>query len=433
MGSGCRVRRKGYEAGCEVFTLLLSASCNDTLGNMRVLMFGWEYPPYAAGGLATATIALANGLVRLGHDVTLVVPFPATGDRGGVRVVSASDVSPGLRMVRVASPLTPYTVPATMAPWARRGAPTAYRHTLFQDVDDYALAAREIARAYAHDVIHTHDWMTYAAGLAAREESGAPLVAHIHATERDRSGAWRNEEIVGRESRGLREADHVIANSHVTKRQVVADYGVAEDRVDVVHWGIEAPAIGDARLPSPFGAGVPIVAFVGRVVMQKGPDYFIEAAARVAALHPSVCFVVAGTGDMLPALFDRCITLGIAHRVFFTGGLSREDTERLYRMAAVVVMPSVSEPFGLVALESLRAGTPVIVSRTSGVTEAIANLITVDFWDVNDLADKMLAVVTDAVLALELRSRAREELKDVRLGPDEPARLVAGVYESAIR
>ena len=406
---------------------------------MRILMFGWEYPPYAAGGLATATIALANGLVRFGHQVTLVVPFPATEGTGVVHVVhlvhlvSASDVSPNLRVLRVSSPLSPYASPApSMAPWARRTGPTAYRHTLFEDVADYAVAARRIAAEHPHDVIHVHDWMTYEAGCEARSVSGAPLVAHIHATERDRSGDWRNPDILARERDGLRASDRVIANSHVTKRQVVDDYGVPADLVDVVHWGIDPPAAGDRRHPSPFGKDVPIVTFVGRVVMQKGPDYFIEAAAQVAALHPTVCFVVAGTGDMLPQVLDRCIALGIAHRVYFTGGLSREDAERLYRISTVVVMPSVAEPFGLVALESLRAGTPVIVSRTSGVAEAVANLVTVDFWDVNDIADKMLAVVTDAALALELRSRTREELRDVRLGPDEPARLVAESYESAL-
>ena len=397
-------------------------------------MFGWEYPPYAAGGLATATLALANGLVRLGHEVTLVVPFPAaTDDRAGVRVVSASDTTPNLRMVRVASPLTPYAAPAVVAPWARRSTqPTAYRDTLFQDADDYANAARDIAASYPHDVIHTHDWMAHAAGHEARAVSGKPLVAHIHATEFDRSGDWPNAEIMRREGQGLRDAERVIANSYVTKRQVVERYGVPDDLVDVVHWGIEPAGHGVVRGSSPFGEGVPVVVFVGRVVMQKGPDYFVEAAAKVAALHANVCFVVAGTGDMLPAIFDRCIDLGIAHRVYFTGGLSREDAERLYRIATVVVMPSVAEPFGLVALESLRAGTPVIVSRTSGVAEAVANLVTVDFWDVNDIADKILAVITDSSLARELRKRAREELEDMHLGPDEPARLTAEAFEIAI-
>lgn len=401
---------------------------------MRVLMFGWEYPPYAAGGLATATLALANGLVRLGHEITLVVPFPAaTGDRGGVRVVSASDITPNLRMVRVASPLTPYAAPAAVAPWDRRSTgPTAYRHTLFEDVDDYAEAARAIAAEYPHDVIHTHDWMTYAAGHEARAVSGKPFVAHMHATEFDRSGDWPNEEIMRREGRGLRGADRVIANSYITKRQVVERYGVSDDLVDVVHWGIDYADDTDVRGPSPFGAGVPVVVFVGRVVLQKGPDYFVEAAAKVAALHPDACFVVAGTGDMLPAIFDRCIALGIAHRVYFTGGLSREDAERVYRIATVVVMPSVREPFGLVALESLRAGTPVIVSRTSGVAEAVANLVTVDFWDVNDIADKILAVISDAALAREVRERTREELDDLRLGPDEAARLTLESFGAAI-
>jgi glycogen(starch) synthase len=400
---------------------------------MRVLMFGWEYPPYAAGGLATATISLADGLVRIGHAVTLVVPFPTTAGSGVVRVVSASDVSPNLRVLRVPSRLSPYASrSAPTAPWARRTGPTAYRDTLFEDVEDYAIAARRIAAEHPHDVIHVHDWMTYPAGRAARAVSGKPLVAHIHAVEHDRSGDWANPEIFNRERDGLRAADRVIANSYVTKRQVVERYGVADELVDVVHWGIERPDPTDVRFPSPFGEGVPIVAFVGRLAMQKGPDYFIEAAAKVAALHRTVCFVVGGTGDMIERLFNRCIDLGIAHRVYFTGGLSRADTERLYRIASVVVMPSVSEPFGLVALESLRAGTPVIISRNSGAAEAIANLLTVDFWDVNDIADKMLAVVSDPALARELRERAHEELHDLRRGIDEPARLTSETYDAVV-
>jgi glycogen(starch) synthase len=400
---------------------------------MRVLMFGWEYPPYAAGGLATATISLANGLVRQGHAVTLVVPFPAVAESGGVRVVSASDQSPNLRVLRVSSPLSPYASGGQpMAPWARRTGPTAYRHTLFEDVADYAAVAGQIAAANPHDVIHVHDWMTYAAGMRARIASGKPLVAHIHATERDRSGDWTNRDILERERDGLRAADRVIANSYVTKRQVVEHYGVPDASVDVVHWGIEPPDERDVRLASPFGADVPIVAFVGRLAMQKGPDYFIEAAAKVAALHPTVCFVVGGTGDMLHRLFDRCIELGISHRVYFTGGLSRADAERLYRIADVIVMPSVSEPFGLVALESIRAGTPVIISRNSGVAEAVANMVTVDFWDVNDIADKMFAVVTDPALARELRDRGLEELRDLRLGTDEPARLTSESYAAVV-
>lgn len=401
---------------------------------MRILMFGWEYPPYAAGGLATATIALADGLVRLGQHITLIVPFPAeTGERGSLRVVSAADISPNLRMIRVASPLSPYAPALSdMAPWARRAArPTAYRHTLFEDVDDYAQAARQLASTYPHDLIHVHDWMTYQAGIEARAASGKPLVAHIHATEVDRSGEWPNAEISRREGRGLREADRVIANSYITKRHVMQQYGVPDESVDVVHWGIERQE-SRARTESPFGKGIPVVVFVGRVVMQKGPDYFVEAVSRVAARHPTACFVVAGTGDMLPAMLDRCIALGIAHRVFFTGGLTRDEAERLYRIATVVVMPSVREPFGLVALESLRAGTPVIVSKSSGVAEAVANFVTVDFWDVNDIADKILAVVSDPALARELRDRAREELDDLRLGPDEPARLTLESFSAAL-
>ena len=402
---------------------------------MRVLMFGWEYPPYAAGGLATATLALAGGLARLGHAVTLVVPFPARdAGSGGVRVLSAADVEPCLRMVRVASNLSPYATGTTVFARARRnGASTLspYRDTLYSDVDEYAKVAAGIAAKEPHDVIAAHDWMAYPAGGAARYVSGKPFVAHIHATEFDRSGEWQNPEVRSRELHGLRAADRIIANSHATKRNVVREYGVAPHLIDVVHWGIEPREGGGRRGVSPFGAGVPVVLFLGRLVMQKGPDYFIDAAAKVAALRDDVVFVIAGTGDMLHEMFDRAIRHGIADRVFFTGGISRDEADRLYGLATVCVMPSVSEPFGLVALESLRAGTPVIVSRRSGVAESVANLVTVDFWDVNDIADKMLAIVSDKTLETELRERTHEELMDPRLGPDEPARLTAESYQIA--
>ena len=403
---------------------------------MRVLMFGWEYPPYAAGGLATATLALAGGLARLGHEVTLVVPFPTDADGAveGVHVINADAVAPNLTRVRLASPLEPYASPRpAAAPWSGRSAErTAYRPTLFDDVASFAAAAAEIASLYPHDVIATHDWMAYGAGQAAHAVSGKPFVAHVHATEFDRSGAWPNADIAEREASGLLAASRIIANSHATKRRIVEQYGAADHLVDVVHWGIDAPAENDTRAISPFGSRVPVVLFVGRVVFQKGPDYFVEAAARVAAIRDDVCFVIAGTGDMLPAMLERCADRGIAHRVFFTGGISRKDAERLYRMATVCVMPSVSEPFGIVALESLRAGTPVIVSKTSGVAEAVANLLTVDFWDIDDIADKILAVVGDAALRNELGERTAEELTDQRLGPDEPARLTLASYGRAI-
>jgi glycogen(starch) synthase len=405
---------------------------------MRVLMFGWEYPPYAAGGLATATLALASGLARLGHELTLVVPFPAKdAGAGGVRVLSAADVEPCLRKITVASPLSPYATATGTSVFARarrNGAATLspYRDTLYSDVDEYAKVAAGIASKTPHDVIAAHDWMAFPAARAARYVSGKPFVAHIHATEFDRSGDWQNPEIHGRERDGLRAADRIIANSHATKRNVVREYGVEPQLIDVVHWGIEPREGGGRRGVSPFGEGVPVVLFLGRVVMQKGPDYFIDAAAKVAALRKDVVFVIAGSGDMLPEMFDRAIRYGIADRVFFTGGISRDDADRLYGLATVCVMPSVSEPFGLVALESLRAGTPVIVSRRSGVAESVANLVTVDFWDVNDIADKMLAVVNDKVLEAELRERTREELADPKLGPDEPARLTAESYQMSI-
>lgn len=400
-------------------------------------MFGWEYPPYAAGGLATATIALANGLTREGADLTLVVPFPADPDAVDAPVVSAGSTPrrTTYEIHRIPSPLQGYATGTTVfaaAGRSRTETPTPYRSSLLHDVAEYAEHAAEIARATPHDVIDAHDWMSFPAAAAAQAVSGKPIVAHIHATEFDRSGDWHDPAIRTHEQAGLLNAQRVIANSNVTKKQIVERYGVPAELVDVIHWGIDRP-LRPHREPSLFGRQSPIVLFVGRLVRQKGPDYFVEAAAQVAALHPAACFVVAGAGDMLPPLIERAIDLGIASRVFFTGGLPREDLLRLYRMATVCVMPSVSEPFGLVALESLREGTPVIISRTAGAAESIANVIRVDFWDVADIADKILAVLNDQALQTELQERAAEELSDLARSTERTARLTLEAYRRAIR
>jgi glycosyltransferase involved in cell wall biosynthesis len=227
-------------------------------------------------------------------------------------------------------------------------------------------------------------------------------------------------------------ATRVISNSETLKRQVVTRFGVPAGRVDVVHWGIdEAPP---PPPPTPvFPEGTPVVLFLGRMTWQKGPDWFLEMAGRVAAMVPEARFVMAGSGDMLPQLIRRSAELGIAHRVHFTGGLGGPDVERVLRMASVCVMPSVNEPFGLVALESLRAGTPCLMPRTAGVSEVVRHALKTDFWDVEDMTDKVVAILRHPVLRGTLSRNGREELTLPRFGLDEPARRTLDVYLRAVR
>lgn len=408
---------------------------------MRVLMFGWEFPPYQAGGLATATLGLVKGLLRRGVDVTLVVPFPAARSPvPRLRLVSSRDRMTRLRRIVIDSPLLPYAGPEAVTLEERVGDPGArgaflpYGWNLFEEVERFTAAAAEIAREEPHDVIDCHDWITYEAGLRARAVSARPLVAHLHATEHDRSFEGANPEIQRREREGLAAADRVICNSRWMRRQVVRGYGIDEARVDVIPWGIdERPALDESTPPSPFPEDEPVVLFIGRVTRQKGPDYFIEVAGRVARHVPEARFVIAGTGDMLPRIIERGVELGLADRLHVAGGLTGPDVERAFRMAAVCVMPSVSEPFGLVVLESLRAGTPCVIPRESGAAEVVRNAFRADFWDIDRMTDQVVGILRHPILRQELSERGRMEIAGPQFGLDEPARLTAETYAQAIR
>jgi glycosyltransferase involved in cell wall biosynthesis len=413
---------------------------------MRVLMFGWEFPPYQAGGLATATVGLVKGLLRLGIDVTLVVPFPVEDSPlPGLRLVGPEDHRSRLAVHRVPSALFPYAGPAqyveALAATKRRGGGHPYGASLFDEVERFAVEAAAIAAREPHDLIDAHDWLTFAAGISARAVSGRPLVAHIHATEYDRAGEGGNAHILAREGAGLRAADRVISNSQVLKRACTERFGVAADKVDVIHWGVDgAPVASHMPRWSPFreaGSGprgrAPVVLFLGRVTWQKGPDYFIEVAGRVVRHVPAARFVVAGTGDMLPALIHRAAELGIADRVHFAGALQGPDVDRAYQMADLCVMPSVSEPFGLVALESLRNGTPCIIPRGAGVSEVLRHVFKVDFWDVDEMTNQVVALLRYPELQEELREQGLREVAAPRFSLEEPARRTVDTYHRALR
>jgi glycosyltransferase involved in cell wall biosynthesis len=415
---------------------------------MRVLMFGWEFPPFQAGGLATATVGLVKGLLRNQVDVSLVVPFPAEqSPLPRLKLVSADQaVEERLLVHRIASPMTPYggaeeyhEIYATIRQ-TRPARGAVYGANLFTEVGRYAALAGGIAAREPHDLIDTHDWITFAAGIEARKISGKPLVAHIHATEFDRAGEGANPAICHREWEGLTTADRIIANSHALKRVCVERYAIPAGKIDVIHWGIDSDGFaGEAPRENPFAPRgrstqrrPPIILFLGRVTRQKGPDYFIEVAGRVARFLPDARFIVAGNGDMLPRIIDRSAELGIAGRVHFTGGVGGPEVNRLYRMADVCVMPSVSEPFGLVALESLRNGTPCILPKTAGVSEVVANAFKVDFWDVEEMTDKIVSLIRYPVLRDELSRNGQAELATPRFSLEEPARKTTESYRRAM-
>ncbi|MBS3152011.1 glycosyltransferase family 4 protein [Candidatus Woesearchaeota archaeon] len=394
-------------------------------------MFGWEFPPYTSGGLGTACYALTKGLARNGLDITFVVPYlPEDQKVEFVKLVGANTIA-NITIIPVNSTLTQYS---TFESYEERiaklksGLRDLYGHNLYIEVIRYSIAAAQLASQYDHDVIHCHDWMTYQAGMNAKEISGKPLIIHIHNTVFDRSSLKPNEIEYQIERMGFENADKIIAISNKIKNTLVSKYGIEPNKISVVHWGIEEEDP-DYHLEVKKPFNTKIVMFVGRVTLQKGPDYFVEAASQVLKYEPDTRFVVVGSGDMLPRIINRAIELGIIDRFNFTGWFSKRDVYKVFKLADVFVMPSVSEPFGLVALEALKNNVPVIISKQSGVSEVLKHCLKVDFWDVNELSNKIVSVLKYKVLYQELKNNGFNEVNKFNL--DEPAKKVITVYNEA--
>jgi glycosyltransferase involved in cell wall biosynthesis len=302
----------------------------------------------------------------------------------------------------------------------------SYGEDLFSEVARYARVVEALARREHFDVVHAHDWMTYPAGIVASRVSGKPLVVHLHASEYDRSGEGVNDAVRDIELLGLAAADRVICVSHFLARIVRDRYGVNSDKIRVVH---NAVTQGEQRQQYRWTKAIdePVVLFLGRVTHQKGPGYFLEAAARVIRIEPNVKFVVSGSGDMLPGVIDQAAELGLARHVHFTGFLRGSDVERMYALADIYVMPSVSEPFGIAPLEAMAADVPVIVSKQSGVSEIVTNALKVDYWDVEDIANKILALLKHPELVEHIVEEGGDEVRRQRW--ELRGRIVRDVYE----
>lgn len=405
---------------------------------MKVLMFGWELPPFKSGGLGTACRDLIKGLVRNGTQVSFVMPVaPAGAQSEGANVIGANGFMSKVKIRKVHSLLGPYQTAReyeTVLEAAKRGpgwtTSGVYGKNLYEEVERYALTAFEIAAEEKHDIIHAHDWMTYKAGINARSQSGKPLVVHIHATEFDRTGGHPNSHIAHIEWEGLNQADLVIANSNLTKKNVMKHYMIPEDKIRVVHWGLDQdnPAYG-LNFSSRLGEKGKIVLFLGRVTVQKGPDYFVKAARKVLDFLPDTKFVVAGDGDMLGRMIDEAASLGMSDHFIFTGFLKGDDVHRAFQMADLFVMPSVSEPFGLVALESMKNKTPIIISKQSGVSEVVSHALKVDFWDIDEMANQIVSVLMHPPLSEELRDNGLREAGTFSL--DTPAQKTMAAYSEA--
>jgi len=396
-------------------------------------MFGWEFPPYSSGGLGTACHGLTKGLHNHGVEVLFVIPScPGEIHSENARIIVADDLK-GVKLIAFDSPLCAYMTSAEyknalLKGKASKGKSSMYGSSLFEEVYRYSEFAKEIARMEGFDVIHAHDWLTYMAGLNARKVSGKPLVVHVHATEFDRSPS-PNPAVYNIEREGMHEADVIIAVSNYTKNKIVEHYGVPPDKIRVVHNAVEF-SNEDSHFESPFKDNDKIVLFLGRLTFQKGPDHFLYAAKRVLEVERNVKFVIAGSGDMERFIIEKAAELGLANHVLFTGFLKGRDVDKAYKMADLYVVPSVSEPFGITPLEAMRNGTPVLISKQSGVSEVISHCLKADFWDRDEMANKIIAVLRYGELHHELSRNGFSEVR--RFNWDEPAQKCMDVYNEAI-
>ena len=434
---------------------------------MRVLMFGWEFPPHIAGGLGTACYGMTQGLARNDVEVIFVMP-KASGDedQSFVKVVNASDIEARycdasvegsedimskISFIHIDSNMVPYISPEEWATyresyertgkkfWERKGDSWTQRYTfsgkyganIMEEVARYAVVAAEVARQLEgqFDVIHAHDWLTYFAGVAAKQVSGKPLVVHMHATSFDRSSSDNiDTRVYEIERSGMAAADMVIAVSNLTRNIVINKYNIEPEKVVAVHNAVQF-AENDNPVPER-GVEDKIVTFLGRITFQKGPDYFIEAAAKVLKRVPNVRFVMAGSGDMMNHCIRRVAQLGISDRFHFTGFLKGDDVQKMFQLSDVYIMPSVSEPFGISPLEAMRSNVPTIISHQSGVAEVLDYAVKVNYWDVDAMADAIYGLITYPALAKMFSEKGMEEVNSLKWF--NAATKIKDVYQQAI-
>ncbi len=426
---------------------------------MKVLMFGWEFPPHISGGLGTACLGLTKALARQNIEVLFVLPKIFGGEYANdIRLISASDVLidtrreelkefwDKLKFLEVNSFLKPYIPPEWFETinesiikselvdlekiyTNRFDFSGKYGTDLMSEVARYALVAGSIAKENDFDVIHAHDWLTYLAGVTAKKVKSKPLIIHVHATEFDRSGENINQQVYDIEKQGMEAADKIITVSHLTRNTVIKRYGIDPGKVVTIHNGVEGREMYHMdgvrkKIPEK------IVTFLGRVTFQKGPDYFVEVAKKVLAKDDNVRFVMAGSGDMLFRIVKRAAQLRMGDKFHFTGFLKGNDVDQMFALSDVYVMPSVSEPFGISPLEAIRSNVPVVISKQSGVAEVLHHAIKVDFWDIDATADAIYGLLHYNGISKMFKTLAKKEVENLKW--DNSAYFTKELYQKLV-
>jgi Glycosyltransferase len=423
-------------------------------------MFGWEFPPHISGGLGTASYGLTKGMATMDDlEVIFVVPKVwGDEDQSVVRLVGANrtpvsfkkiyykGTRTSIEKIEVFSKIIPYTDPEDF--WKQVSTEIVghrlfvqinnmgmvdfsgrYDHNLLDEIYKYSIVASVIAEENDFDIIHAHDWLAYPAGIAAMEVSGKPLVIHVHATDFDRSGGNVNPEVYRIEKSGMDAASKIITVSNLTRDIVINKYNIHPDKVETVYNAVEHVEFTDDIVVNK-GFDEKVVTFLGRITLQKGPEYFIEAAYKVLKVMKNVRFVMAGSGDMMERMIRRAASLRITDRFHFTGFLRGMDVYTLLAMSDVYIMPSVSEPFGISPLEAMQSSVPVIISKQSGVAEILTHAVKTDFWDIDAMADAIYGILNYPALASMFIRNGKEEV--VRLKWDNSAKHVRDIYERVI-
>lgn len=414
---------------------------------IQTLMLGWEFPPFISGGLGTACLGLTRAMDRLGMPITFVLPkarpmhlasssvpglFPKEDPSAAFRHVQFRPIEATLNpyaptagpTVGATATATGHSTASNVSDWEAESEDQGnYGPDIYTEVARYTRKVLALGQTEPFDLIHAHDWMTFPAGVALSQQSGRPLVVQVHSTEFDRSGEHVNQYVYDIERHAMHAATKVIAVSNYTRNIIIHRYGVLPKKVEVVYNGVEQHNGSWSSLrPTGPTQTDKIVLFLGRITMQKGPEYFLYAARRVLERIDHVKFIMAGDGDMLYRSIELAAQLGIGNRVLFTRFLRGDDVRKVYQMADLYVMPSVSEPFGIAPLEALQNDVPVLLSKQSGIAETFRNALKVDFWDIQEMASKMVAVLQHPPLGQVLRSEGRREVLRFRW-EDSAARM----------
>lgn len=402
---------------------------------MKALMFGWEFPPHILGGLGTASYGLTRGMaLQPDMDITFVIPKPwGDEDQSFLKIVGACntpivwrDVDYNYVKNRLGEKMSPeeyYKLRDTIyADFSYRGVNDLgciefsgrYPDNLLEEINNYSIVAGVIARAESFDLIHAHDWLTYPAGIHAKQISGKPMVIHVHATDYDRSRGNVNPEVYAIEKNGMDFADHIITVSNLTRNTVIEKYHQDPSKVTTVHNAVEPLSQDIVSIQDKRGVKDKVVTFLGRITMQKGPEYFVEAAAKVLEKADNVRFVMAGSGDMMDQMIRLAASRNISDRFHFTGFMKGKQVYEVLKSSDVYVMPSVSEPFGISPLEAMQCGVPSIISKQSGCAEILDYAVKVDYWDIEAMADAIYGIITYPAMYQFLKEEGKREVDNIK-------------------